>query len=304
VNKKGLQEIAEAGRGKAEFIVKDEMIKEIIVRQFARASSNNLFEINLNCKTNKIRNKFEKSRTIFNREFYDVLVETDDIIDDFELVCQSGDETFSFILPKNELEYSQLPLDKIYASEQIKRAEKYIEARIYDDNKGYKEQIVKIAVRYQIDSKYTAFIAVNERDEKLFDIPELQDTVLESPMGWDNMDGRSHYDCCIMAEAPCMNEADAVDEGETNFLTKAIRYMIEIGDSDFEDEIDCLYERIKHCEDIISNNGNYKTLLEEIIKELKPHFSSPDKKYKALFKKMKKKTPKVYDLIKPFLTVL
>jgi hypothetical protein len=48
-------------------------------------------------------------------------------------------------------------------------------------------------------------------------------------------------------------------------------------------------------------NGDYKALLDDIIEKLKPHFSSPDKKYKALFKKMKKNTPKVYAFIKPFL---
>ena len=63
--------------------------------------------------------------------------------------------------------------------------EKYIERGFSQDNKGYKEQIVDIAVAYQIDSKYTAFIAVNERDEKLTDIPLLEDTILETPAGWD-----------------------------------------------------------------------------------------------------------------------
>jgi hypothetical protein len=180
-----LTAIANAGRGKAEFIVRDEQIKEIIVRQFARVSSANLFHIQLNNKENRVIDKIEKTRTLFNHEFYDLLLETDAVTDDFELVCKTGDKQYSFIIQKETLEESVIPLDKIYASEQIRRAEKYIEARPYNENKGYKEQIVEIAVLYQIDSRYTAFIAVNERDEKLTDIPQLQDIDLESPSGWE-----------------------------------------------------------------------------------------------------------------------
>jgi transcription termination factor NusB len=96
------------------------------------------------------------------------------------------------------LEQSALPLDKIYAAEQIGRAEKYINIHPFNENKGYKEQIVELAVSYQINSKYTSFIAVNERDEKLTAIPVWQETVLESPSGWDmsvksNVTNSSNY---------------------------------------------------------------------------------------------------------------
>ena len=113
------------------------------------------------------------------------MVEVSGISDDFELQCKTEEQDFSFPISKETIERLNLPLDKIYASEQIKWGEKYIAARPRNENKGYIESIVETAVAYQIDSKYTSFIAVNERDEKLTDIPELQDTVLESPAGWD-----------------------------------------------------------------------------------------------------------------------
>ena len=97
VNMKGLQAIAEAGRGKAEFISRDEELREIILRQFARVSSSNLFEVRLNTKSNKLIDKIEKQRIMFNHEFYDVLVEVDAIVDDFELQCKTDMQTFSFV---------------------------------------------------------------------------------------------------------------------------------------------------------------------------------------------------------------
>ena len=259
-------------------------------------SSANLFEISLDC-TNIVVDKIEKSQVIFNHEFYDVLVEIEDIVDGFELVCRTDDKVFSFTVPKNELIHSELPLDKIYASEQIKRAEKYIAVRLHDGNEGYKEEIVEIAVRNQIDSKYTAFIAVNERGEKLTDIPELQDTVLEKPMGW-NLMNVSFKPVCKLTEpfSRLFSDEDFIANEK-----KEINYG-RFKQTDLSDEIDKLYKKIEYCERLIKNGGDYKNLLNEIIHLLIPYYSSENKQYKALFKKMKKKTPKVYDFIKPYLT--
>ncbi|MDR2086497.1 MAG: VIT and VWA domain-containing protein, partial [Dysgonamonadaceae bacterium] len=280
VNKKGLCDIAEAGRGKAEFIVKDELIQEMIIRQFGRVLSANLFDVALNPKTNKVIDKIEKSRVLFNHEFYDVLIETDHVADDFELICQSGDKMYSFVIAKEALAHSALPLDKIYASEQIRRAEKYINSRWDEDHKGYRERIVEIAVEYQIDSKYTAFIAVNERGEKLTDVPDRQDTMLEAPAGWNMMTHPKAGEllCCYACEASLMPEND--DAAVT---------------------ISLLFEKIKECEALISQNRDYQTVFDEIVDTLRPHFAAPSKAYKALFRKMKRATPKVYALVALYL---
>jgi Ca-activated chloride channel family protein len=185
VNKNGLTEMATAGRGKAEFILEDEQIKESIVRQFSRVSSANLFDVKLDGKANRIVDKIEKQRVLFNREFYDILIETDEINDDFSLLCTLEDKTFSFDISKNKLEHSSLPIDKIFAAEKIKRIEKYIAAQPNDTNSAYKEEIAEIAVANGIDSRYTAFVAVNERDEKITEIPFVQNIVLEKPKDWE-----------------------------------------------------------------------------------------------------------------------
>jgi Ca-activated chloride channel family protein len=309
VNKKGLQKIAEAGRGKAEFIVKDEMIQEMIVRQFARASSANLFSIALNPKANKALDRIEKSRVLFNHEFYDVWIETDAITDDFELTCQADDKMFSFVIPLNTLEYLDLPLDKIYASEQIRRAEKYINRHWHhedEDGKGYRERIVEIAVEYQIDSKYTAFIAVNERDEKLTDIPELQDTLLESPAGWDMpLCKRSLFSCCRTLDDYSISAERSAAKHVSSSPTSPSRIPTgKFSNNHFSKydtppvDLSRLFEKIKECEKLIIQGQVYQDLLDEITDELRPHFSCPSKEYKRLFKQMKKHTPKVYALIK------
>ncbi|MDR1562152.1 MAG: VWA domain-containing protein [Dysgonamonadaceae bacterium] len=298
VNKKGLAEIAEAGRGKAEFIVKDEQIKEIIVRQFARVSLSNLFEINLNTKTNKTFDRIEKSRVLFNHEFYDVLVEVEDLNDDFELICKTDKETFSFPILKNSIEQSALPLDKIYASEKIKKIEKYIEA-CRSGSEGYKEQIVEIAVQYQIDSKYTAFIAINERDEKLTDIPDLQETVLESPKGWDMMKGQSMN--LYMKTCKLVTNSDRLSMRCSSTLSAKEEHQRER----IRKSIDKLFKMIVLCEKLLRNNLKkhtnilLKLRLKFIIYKLKPHLSAPSEEYRVLFERMKQETPLVYKQLFP-----
>jgi hypothetical protein len=62
-------------------------------------------------------------------------------------------------------------------------------------------------------------------------------------------------------------------------------------------DIDFLFEKIKKCEELLNQHSDYQALLDEITDELRPHFSSLSKKYRALFEKMKKETPKVYALL-------
>jgi len=194
VNKNGLELIAEAGNGKVEFIVRDEDIKDIIIRQFARVSSANLFNVKLLTGDNKVINTIMKQKSIFNQEFFDVLVEVPEVTDNFVLQLKTENETYELPLYCRDI-MSVKSLDKVYAIEQIKHIEKYINRSYGEKNDGYKEQIVKLAIEYQVSSKYTAFIAVYNRKEKVNDIPVLQETILEVPSGW------VMYNCDVMSFA-------------------------------------------------------------------------------------------------------
>jgi len=332
VNKNGLQAIAEAGRGKAEFIVREEVLKDIIIRQFARVSSSNLFETGLNPKSNKVKDKIEKQQMMFNHEFYDVLIETDTIVDDFELQCKTDTQTYSFVVSKDALAQIELPLDKIYAAEQIRRVEKYIATRPYEENKGYKEQIVDIAVEYQIDSKYTSFIAVNERDDKLTDIPELQETVLESPAGWDmsmnlrrgkTLYYKSSYAPVIAEPAvlyDCMEETRVVSGRENSGFSpgkmspkqsrfKSLFHNLLKKEQDVEeDELERIFQKVKDCETMLieeekivslaeNESKASQPLLDEIIELLKLHYTCDSRAFRQWIKKIRKEAPHVFAFI-------
>jgi Ca-activated chloride channel family protein len=334
INKNGLTAIAEAGRGKVEFIVHNSRIKDSIARQFARVASANLFEVRLDAKNNKVVNKIEKQRALFDREFYDVLVETDKLCNGFTLCCTFDEQTLRFDIPLDKMENCELPLHKIYAAEKIRQIEKYINARPHDRCRGYKEQIAKIAIEHGIDSRYTAFIAINERDEKIHDIPVLQDTVLEAPSGWDNNQyGQRRF--CMSKEPPGLDEiikkiqnclspsggdSNQYGRAKATLCTKASMPtriaakrmpVIEENDQKARDNLlqrlsfkmiaTPLFRKIQKIEQKIKNRQDYKALYDRVFKQLQPHFQNPSSLYRELFNRIKVETPMFYALIEAYL---
>jgi hypothetical protein len=212
------------------------------------------------------------------------------------------------------LERLDLPLDKIWASEQIRRVEKYIETRPHDENKGYKEQIVELAVEYQIDSKYTSFIAVNERDEKLIDIPLLQETVLDSPSGWNMRDSselhsyvspsfkvHNNVPCCMAEpEHTGHRQFESVRKSFASVSDKFYKEILSHFASEPPDEIgkfEKILQKIMDCEAMIIKKEAYQTLLDEIIEYLKLDSSSLSKEQ---IQKIKDEAPNVYALVEKY----
>ena len=63
----------------------------------------------------------------------------------------------------------------------MNKIENYI-GKSYDIVKDemYKKMIIDLAVKYNINSKYTSFITINEREDKILDVPEYQNITLSN----------------------------------------------------------------------------------------------------------------------------
>ena len=57
--------------------------------------------------------------------------------------------------------------------------------------------IIDIAVKYNINSEYTSFITVYERENKLLDVPQYQETTLSNKFMFDAFEGidAMDYEC-------------------------------------------------------------------------------------------------------------
>lgn len=191
VNDAGLVSFARAGRGKAEFFTPDEHLDLKIVRQFSRINGTSCAAVSLDCGKNDVNDILESEDTVFNHEYWCAVVKASDFTDEIALLCKTDDKTLRFVLNPSDLQTTETVLDKVYAKEKIDRIKEYIDRNIYHNNvAGYVEQIVEIAVKYNINSEYTSFLAINEREHKIFGVPEQEQITLEKPEGWEMPDLR------------------------------------------------------------------------------------------------------------------
>jgi len=178
INTSGLDKIAEAGNGKAEYITLNEKIDEKIIRQFVRIKGSNLRNIKLSdeLKDIKIVKEFAESNIVFSGDFWTCVFK------------------YEGSIKTNEYEVinTELPIDKFFGKANISYIENLITSNRYgywrdnnNSNKGYEEEIIKISLDYQISSKYTSFLVINERENKILDIPKFSQVTQDHPDSWN-----------------------------------------------------------------------------------------------------------------------
>lgn len=181
VNSFFIKEIANIGNGKAELIQPGERIDEAIIRTFARIQTPILENLKIDYGRNKVLDEIKENENLFNYEFYNVFTKLEDIVDDIKLKGNILDKEYEWTIKKDDLQEAKVDLELVFAKYEIDRLEKYIRnARDFDKINNYKKMIIDISTKYNINSKYTSYIIVNEREDKIFDVPEYQDTTLSN----------------------------------------------------------------------------------------------------------------------------
>jgi Ca-activated chloride channel family protein len=189
VNDDGLTRLAQAGHGKAEFIVPDERLDDKIVRQFARINGAGCATVRLDVGVNAVKDVLKSGGALFNHEYWWSFVKLKAVKGGFGLCCTVNGKEYRTELPLAQIRQTQLAVDKQYALQKVRQIEAYIARNRYGNDDGstesYEKQIVEIAVRYHVATKYTSFLAVNERDGKIFDVPAQEQIALDLPSGWN-----------------------------------------------------------------------------------------------------------------------
>lgn len=179
VNAYFIKELAKVGNGKAELIQPNEKIDDKIIRTFARIQTPLLDDIKINYGNNKVLDEIKEDKCLFNFEFFNVFAKLEELKDDIVLEGKILDKTYSWKISKDDIRKTDVDLEILFAKQEMDRIESYIR-NTWDPQKieGYKKLIIDLSVKYNINSKYTSFITVYERDEKILDVPKHQETVL------------------------------------------------------------------------------------------------------------------------------
>ena len=181
INSYFIKQLAKVGKGKAEIIEPHESIEDKINRTFARIQTPLFENIKIDYGKNKLIDEEKEDNALFNFEFYNAMCVIEDLVDDIKLIGTVNKKEYTYTIKKEEIISSDVDLEKIFATVEIERLEKNIR-NTYDDKliNKYEKMIVDIAVKHNINSKYTSYLAVYERENKILGTPKFENTPLSN----------------------------------------------------------------------------------------------------------------------------
>ena len=198
VNSYFIKQLAEAGNGKAELIQPNEKIDDKIIRTFARIQTPMVENVQVDYGQNKLVDEIKEEKSLFNYEFFNVFAKIEEIKDDIKLKGKILGKEYTWKIAKEEITNTDVDLEVLFAKQEIERLEDYIKNTYdYEKIENYKKMIIDIAVKYNINSEYTSFITVYERENKLLDVPQYQETTLSNKFMFDAFEGidAMDYEC-------------------------------------------------------------------------------------------------------------
>lgn len=239
VNSSFIKQLAKAGNGKAELIQPKEKIDDKIIRTFARIQTPLLEEIRIDYGNNKVLDEIREEKCLFNYEFFNVFAKIEKLEDDIQLKGKILDKQYIWKINKDNIYNTEVDLEVLFAKQEMERLEEYIR-NTYEDDKieNYKKMIIELSEKYNINSKYTSFITVYERKDKLLEVPKYQETKLSSKFAkdaimnkvWDMLgmdeceeDYEEEYECDLAVAPSFLRKNNSSSSGDLDipcFLRK------------------------------------------------------------------------------------
>ncbi|AUD62124.1 hypothetical protein BK010_00355 [Tenericutes bacterium MO-XQ] len=174
VNASFLDKIAKVGHGKAYYFASDENnFTKKLIRTFSNINGVISSKVKLTTN-NKELDRYIYSDTLFNYEYWTAILKLESLTEDIVITI---DDT-PIVIKNEKIIATDLELNKVFATCKIGYYESLM-SRNFNKTKGYQDLIVEIAIENQIDSKHTAFLAINERDDKVYDMPQIEETLIE-----------------------------------------------------------------------------------------------------------------------------
>lgn len=181
VNSSFIKQLAKAGNGKAELIQPKEKIDDKIIRTFARIQTPLLEEITIDYGKNKVIDEIREEKCLFNYEFFNIFAKVEKLQDDIQLKGKILDKEYIWKINKDNIYNTEVDLEVLFAKQEMERLEEYIRNTCENEKiENYKKMIIELSEKYNINSKYTSFITVYERNNKLLEIPKYQETKLSN----------------------------------------------------------------------------------------------------------------------------
>ena len=217
VNSAFIKQLAKVGNGKAELIQPNEKIDDKIIRTFARIQTPLLEDLTIDYGNNKVIDEIREEKCLFNYEFFNVFTKIEQIVDNIQLKGRIQDKEYVWEINKDNINNTDVDLEVLFAKQEMDRLEEYIRNTYdYEKKENYKKMIIELSEKYNINSKYTSFITVYERENKLLEVPQYQETTLSNKFARDALGG-GVFKVKMSARRDMQADYEA-DEGIPSFL--------------------------------------------------------------------------------------
>lgn len=180
INDSFIKKLAKYGRGKYELIYPGEDIENKIIRAFDRIQSPKIEGLKVDYGKNQVLDEIKEENILYNFEYFNVFAKLGEIVDDIKLKGNVRGEDFEITINKNDIKETDFNLELVYEKSVIDKLYDYIRQRHDGTEEEYKKKIIDISTKYNIDSKFTSFITVYERKDKIFEVPQHQVTPLSN----------------------------------------------------------------------------------------------------------------------------
>ena len=249
VNSHFIKQLAKVGNGKSELIQPKEKIDDKIIRTFARIQTPLLEELQIDYGKNKVLDEIREEKCLFNYEFFNVFTKVEKLEDDIQLKGRILDKEYVWKIGKDSIRSTEVDLEILFAKQEMERLEEYIRNTYeFEKIENYKEMIIELSERYNINSKYTSFITVYNRENKLLEVPQYQETKLSNGL----LNG-------VFNKAWATFNVNDCDED---------CYMVEATSSSSNLEIPCFLRKKKHinlnCKPVENKKTNREILAEKV----------------------------------------
>ncbi len=195
VNEDLFDRILQTVPGWVEFIYPGEPIDEIVSLQFQRLFAPVLEDMEFDSGRIKPRWAFPQAPLILRRDgLTRFILEFEGDLDrelGYRLKFNGGKEIKQVCNIRMLEDEETKVLLKLWARERIRELERRLRSsKVYGDSrecKSIEREITDLALKYQLESEFTQWVAVLERKEKITEMPQIQVIPVEFPWGWKLM---------------------------------------------------------------------------------------------------------------------
>ena len=190
VNEELFKSILATTSGWVEYIYPGEDLEEKVTLNFQRLFYPEIEEIEFESGDIRVENVYPRLPAGMNPDGMTSFIFTFEGIPQDTIRCRlklSNGEVLEVETPINKGSIDETKLvEKLWVKRKIEKLERTM--RKYPPlsrrAKRIKEKIEDLALRYQLQTKFTNWVAVYERDNKLIELPEIQVIPQELPRGW------------------------------------------------------------------------------------------------------------------------